>query len=391
VKQVRLLSLVALFFLITGFQGVHAETGVTDTEIVLGVHSEQTGPRSLFGVIQRVMKAYFDMINEQGGVNGRKIKFLIEDAAGNAQQTVQVTKKLVEKDNIFAMVTGQGPNHIAVYKYLRDKKVPDVLFLDSNTAYTNPPVTGTYSWTPTFKREAEYFGEYAAKKWPGKKLGILVPETEEGKEAATALEDKVKGKMTVAAKEEVKWAAPNSNAQILNLKKAGVDVVYMLGTPPVIAAAMKFAKEQGLKAQWIVGHWGCSKFLIDLAGKDATEGTISHYYTFFETDTELPQVQKFLDFAKKHAPNEKIASITLGGYAIAEVTVEALKRAGKNLTREGFNKAFEGMTGYKCSVCRTPTTISKGQHVYQNVVSALTVKDGKWVPLQDPLLPPKEK
>lgn len=367
-------------FMLTGLRA-HAEDGVTDTEIVLGTHSPQTGVFSHYGVTVRVMKAYFDSINEKGGINGRKIKFLIEDSAFNAQQALQVTKKLVEKDKVFAIVTAGGAPHLAVYQYLRSKKVPDLWIFDPSTPFTVPAFKSTFGFSPHLTDDAKMTAEYLVKKWSGKKMGIIGGDLGFMKEATEVMKKDINGKLNILPVQEVAMSATNGDSQILNLKKENPDVVWINAQGPIVPKILKFANEQGFHPQWILMYGNANSLVLNLAPKEATNGAISSYYLYNETDTDLPGIKEHLALLKARLPHEKPSALTIVGQAQAEAVVATLEKAGKNLTRENAIKAAEEFKDWKCTVCRASVSTSPTQHVLMAGLVPLVAHDGKWMPL----------
>jgi len=376
--------LVSISVLLFAFVGRADEPGITDTEIVIGNHSMQTGVAAVFGSFQRVMKAYFDMINEKGGVNGRKIKFLIEDNGTNPQQALQVTKKLVESEHVFAMVANQGPPHLAVYRYLREKKVPDLWVAAPGGQFTEPVDHYTFAFSPSMHVEASYFGNYVLKHWPKKKIGILAQETADSKQGVQIFTETVKGKADVVATEYVSMSAQqNSTAQVLNLKKAGAEVVFVGAALPLSAMMIKFAAEQDYHPQWVMQYYNCNSNFLDLAGKATAEGVISWQPVLFHDDVDNQAIKKHLEFIKARLPNEKPSTLTVYGQAIAETFIETLKIAGRDLTRESLISAAESLKDYKCSVCRYANSTSPNKHLLLSTISPMVMRGGKWTPLTD--------
>jgi branched-chain amino acid transport system substrate-binding protein len=356
-----------------------AEPGVTDNEIKLGADSVQSGPKAAYGVTQRTMKAYFDMINEHGGVNGRKINYLVKDNADSGQQALQVVKKLVEDDNVFALV-GSGTNHNTTLHYLRENKIPDLWIMDPLPIFTEPMAKTTFAVSPNMSMEATFYADYILKHFAGKKIGILIANNDYGHSALEAFKKEIGDKAKILVEESDIRTEPIAKAQILNLKKEGVEVLYTTLPLPGFPATLNFAKEQGFKPQWFLAFYNSHSAVLKLSNKEALEGAITWYYTYTDLDTDNAAVKKHLEFMKKYAPNDKPSTVTLGAQAAAEVTIETLKRAGKNLTREGLLKAAESFKDWQCTVCRTPSSTSATNHSFitKSNVTLLVAHDGRW-------------
>lgn len=364
--------------------GVRAnEPGVTETEVKFGCHSPQTGQDSTYGAIQRVAKAYLEMINQQGGVNGRKIMLLNADNGSSNQQALQMIKKQVEEDSVFAVLGAGGRMHLAVYKYLRDKKVPDLLIATSGSEYTSPPHPNTFQFSPTTASEGQFFGSYFVKKWPTKKIGILYVDDSYGAASVDAFKKSADGRLNIVGAEgSDPRTDPSAKAQILNLKKKGAEVIFFAAPGSTGAGALKFAHDQGYSPQWVIGYSAARQATIDLAGKAAVEGVISWNYLYFETETDVPAIKAHLEFLKKYMPSEKPSSLTVTGQALGETAIELLKRAGKDLTREGILKAAASFVDWKCSICRSPSNTAV-DHLFSKPKVLMTIKDGRWVEIKE--------
>jgi len=356
------------------------EPGVTDTEVVIGAHTFLTGNLSIYGNYTKAQQAYYSMINDQGGINGRKIKFLVEDNAGNPQQALQMTKKLVERDNIFIMAGAIGIPHLPAAKYLEGKHIPDIWIGDLNTSLTEPVVHTRFAHHPSFQGEAEFLANFILKRWPGKKIGIVTGDFPDMKAEAAVF------KKIMAGKAELIWevaplSAPNANAQVLNLKKAGAEVVYLQLVIGLAGTFVKFASEQGYKPQYVTGFLSSNSSYVGLLGPLA-EGTVGWHYVFSDKDMDVPGIKRHMEIMAKYAPGVPISVMTVIGQAQAETIVETLTRAGKNLTREGVVTAAESFNNWKCTVCREGNSTSPTKHRFNTTYSPLVVKGGKWVSLQ---------
>lgn len=355
--------------------------GVTSTEIRLGNDSDQSGFFSGFGILQRAMKAYFDMINKKGGIYGRKIVFEIGDSASNAQHALQVIKKQVVEDQVLAVVGG-GVQHASVYRYLREQGVPDLWVAHSNSAYTTPTYPTTFGFSPTSAEEGKFYADFMAKHWPGKTVGILCVNNNIGNQGNEAFIRELKGRLKVVV-EVVDSSAGEAKAQVMNLKNAKADIVYLAIPGPIAAASLRFAHEQDFHPQWMLPFYDSYRATLDLAGKSAVEGAIGWYYTFTDSEVDEPAVRKHIEFMKAYLPNDKPSAGTLGGQALAELTVETLRRAGKNLTRESLLKAAESFRDWKCSVCRSSNSTGPDKHLFNTHIELLKVHDGHWIPYRD--------
>src|SRR3990170_2965129 len=238
--------------------------GVTDTEIKLGTHLplSQT-PAAAYAPIGNGMRVYFDYINDtQGGVYGRKITLLIGDDHYNPPDTVEVVRKLVEQDKVFAIVGGLGEStHLAVYKYLEERGVPDLFISSGISEWTEPLVRTRFGGNPVYITEGEMLGQYIAENHDGKMLGLLLQNDEFGFEGGDGILRGIEGSdVEVVATEyyeEVEW---DVTAQAQRLKNAGAEVVAAYAIPPPAASLVKAARE--------ILNWDAP---IIVTGVDATD------------------------------------------------------------------------------------------------------------------------
>ena len=173
--------------------------------------------------------------------------------------------------------------------------------------------------------------------------------------------------------------AANVNAQVLNLKNAGADVVYIQATPTHAASAIKFAAQQGWKPQFVISEVNFDVTVIRLAGADVMEGVVSGGYTKLPDDTSDPDVQKHHEFLKKYVPGVEPQGFSVYGHSVAELMVEILKKTGRNLTRESAIKAAESIRDFKCSLCLAPINMSEKDHAAFEGLRLGRVQNGKWV------------
>jgi branched-chain amino acid transport system substrate-binding protein len=361
-----------------------AVPGVTDTEIKIGAHTSLTGPIAVYNVIPKTSSGYFNMINEQGGINGRKITFLLEDDAYSPPKSVEVTKKLVEQDKIFAMFQGLGtPTHTAVLDYLKQNNVPDFFVATGASKWTVPVQPTVFGFQINYISEGKVLGKWIVDNYPNKKVGFLFQNDDFGKDGVKGAKEVLQGKLQFGPEESYEVTATNLNAQVLNLKNAGVDVVYSFGTPALTAAALKFAKQQGWNAQWVISAVNFDASTIKLAGADVIEGVVSGGSFKLPEDVDDPEVKKHIEFLKKYAPGVEAGTFTIFGQSMAELWVEVLKKAGRNLTRESVIKAAESIKGFKCSLCLGTINMSDKDHAPIEGMRLGQVKNGRWVYISD--------
>ncbi len=360
------------------------KTGVTDTEILVGNWGPQSGGAAAYGIVARVVDAYFKQINEAGGINSRKIKFIYEDDAYASAKTQAAVKKMVEQDKVFAFIGGIGTaNNLAVRDYLVENKVPNVAFATGSGALVNPPVKNQFGLLTNYTFEGTVFAQYAADQLKAKKVSILYQNDGFGKEGYQAFVKVAKEKgLDVVAEIPYDTGATDLSSQALKLQQANADLVFVNAVPGPAAAAMKEMDKLGYKPKFLLTFVLNDPGFFGAAGK-AAEGIYTSSFTPLP-DADDPKVAKYRDFMKKYLPNEQLGSFSLWGYLASEVFIEGLKRAGKDLSRESFVNALETIVDWKDSIA---TNISYGPNnrAPQNSIYIIQYKEGKFTKVTDPL------
>lgn len=362
-------------------------TGVTDTEITLGTHFPLSqSPAAAYAPIAYGMKAYFDYINDQGGVNGRKITFLIGDDHYNPPDTVEVVRKLVEQDKVFAIVAGLGEaTHSAVWKYLEERGVPDMFVTAGLLKWSEPPVHSRFAGSVDFVTEGRMLGKYVVENYPGKKLGLLLQNDEMGTDSEKGLKMALEGSdVEIVATETYEAINFEAVAQTQRLHNAGAEVVIAFAIPPQAASLTKTAREV---LNWdvpiLVSGICASEIFIQLAGEEDAEGVISIVMGHQVYETDHPAIQKHYEIMEKYGGGTPASNFSLYGAAMGELIVEVLNRAGRDLTRESFLDAAESIRGWVCSACMVPMSLSPTDHRPLEIEMYNRVEGGKWVSFGD--------
>jgi len=322
--------------------------GVSDTEIVIGQWGPQTGPAALWGAVARGSAAYFKMINDEGGINGRKIRYIHRDDAYQPAKTKAIVKELVEKEGTFAFVGGVGTGSgMAVKNYLEQNQVPWVGPSTGSLHFCYPPAKYLFTVYPTYSDEASILVDYAINTLSKKKIAIIYQNDDYGKGGLIGARLAMKSN----GLEFVEVVAVNPvdtdlSSHILKLKEAGADAVITYLLPKQAAISLGTAMKFDFKPQWIA-----SSTLSDMPlmiaitkglWKDVIFSSISE-----PADKKNPLMVKYKKAQEKYAPDEKWTTFYYAGFVFAEPLVEGLKRAGKNLTPESFIKAMESIKSFK--------------------------------------------
>ena len=322
------------------------DTGATDTEIKIGNIMPYSGPASAYGVIGKTEAAYFKMINDKGGINGRKINFVTYDDAYSPPKAVEQVRKLVESDEVLAVFNPLGtPSNIPVQKYLNSRKVPQLFVASGATKWNDP---GNFPWTmggqPSYQSEARIYAKYLMKEKPDARIGVLYQNDDFGKDYLKGLKDGLGTKASmIAAEESYETSEPTIENHIVKLKAAGVDVFISITTPKFGAQAIKRIAELDWKPLHIVSSVSASVGgVIKPAGFENAQGILSAAYAKDGSDPQWdsdPGMKKFFAFLEKYYPEgNRTNSWVVYGYGAAQTLVKVLELCGDNLTRENVMK-----------------------------------------------------
>src|ERR1700727_1933771 len=259
------------------------DTGATDTEIKIGQTVPFSGPASAYATIGKAQAAYFKMINEQGGVNGRKINLIQYDDAYSPPKAVEQVRKLVESDEVLLTFQIIGtPSNAAVQKYLNAKKVPQLFAATGASKFTDPK---NFPWTlgfnPNYFVEGRIYGQYILKEYPNAKVGVLYQNDDLGKDYLNGIKSGLgdKAAKMIVAEASYEVSDPTIDSQILKIKSAGVDVLFSASTPKQAAQAIKKNADLGWKTLHILDINATSVgAVMQPAGLDASKGVISVNY-----------------------------------------------------------------------------------------------------------------
>jgi ABC-type branched-subunit amino acid transport system substrate-binding protein len=318
------------------------DPGATDTEIKIGQTVPFSGPASAYATIGKAQAAYFNMINEQGGVNGRKINLIQYDDAYSPPKAVEQVRKLVESDEVLLTFQIIGtPSNAAVQKYLNAKKVPQLFAATGASKFTDPK---NFPWTlgfnPNYFVEGRIYGQYILKEHPNAKVGVLYQNDDLGRDYLNGIKaglgDKAATMIVAEASYEV--SDPTIDSQILKLKSAGADLLFSASTPKFAAQTIKKVAELGWKPVHILDINATSVgAVMQPAGLEASKGVISVNYGKDPLDPtwkDDPGMKKYLDFMAKYYPEgDKNSSFNAYGYSTAQLMAHVLKQSGDDLTR----------------------------------------------------------
>jgi ABC-type branched-subunit amino acid transport system substrate-binding protein len=327
----------------TGFAQKRYDSGATDKEIKIGNINPYSGPASAYGAIGKSMDAYFKKINAEGGVNGRMIKFITLDDGYNPSRTLEMARKLAEEEEVLATVGVLGtPTNSAIHKYMNQKKMPQLFVATGATKWGDPKnFPWTMGWQPNYQGESMIYAQHLLESKPNAKVGILYQNDDYGKDYLKGfldgLGDKGKGMIVKQLTYEVTDATVDS--QMVELKASGADVFFNITTPKFAAQAIKKAAEIGWKPQHYLNNVSNSVGAVMLpAGAENGVGILSVFYLKDPTDSQwanTPEFKEWLTFMQRYMPGADLKDLNyVFGYTLAQGTVQVLRQAGDNLTRE---------------------------------------------------------
>jgi branched-chain amino acid transport system substrate-binding protein len=353
--------------------------GVTDTEVVVGSWGPQDGPAGAYGAIDRTLDAYFKMINDQGGINGRKIRFIYENDSYQPAKTVAAVKKLVEEDKVFALCGGLGtPNNLAVMDYLVQNNVPHVAPATGTTALAVPLKKNVYAIQLNYTTEGTLLTQYALDQLSAKKFAVFYQNDAFGKEGLDAVQAELKKRgLPAATGVSYETADTNFSAQALKLQTSGADTVILYAVPKPGGSIIAEMGKIGFKPKLLSSNVINDPAIFQLAGP-AIEGMLIGAWLPASDDVSNPKIVEYQAFMAKYAPKEQIGGFSLTGYTYAQVMVEALKRAGKELTREGFVQSLDQMQDFTGSPLPS-LSYSATDHAGVKAAYFQAAKDGKFV------------
>jgi branched-chain amino acid transport system substrate-binding protein len=348
-----------------GASGANAP-GVTDTEILIGTHMPLTGPAAAgYSKIAPASKAYFDYVNANGGVHGRKITYKVMDDTYNPATTQQVVRELVLQDKVFAIFNGLGtPTHTGVLDFLKTNRVPDLFVSSGSRSWDQPQkYPGTFGFNPDYTVEGKILGTYVKTNFAGKKVCFLGQDDDFGRDSLLGFEKGLGAPVT--AKQTYVTSNPNVGPQIGAFKSAACEVV-MLGTiPGFTALSLGTAAKIGYRPQFVVSNVGADPATLTkslgTAAPALLEGVLADGYLPLSTEEADPWIQLFKKVNTAHNGNAEFDNLVVYGMSSAYLLVQALQAAGKDLTREGIIEAVQ-KGGFAGGPGLAPLRFSKDDH-----------------------------
>ena len=370
----------------------HYGPGVTDAEIKIGQTMPYSGPLSAFGTIGRAEAAFFDMINQQGGVNGRKIRLISLDDGYSPPRTIEQTRKLVESEEVLLLFSSFGtPTNTATLKYLNAKHVPQLLIAATGMKWGDPhSAPWTMAFLPSQLTGSAGYAQYVLKNRPDAKIAVLYQNDDFGKGYVDGLKRGLGDKAATMIVKEVPYdlSFPTVDSQVLQLQASGANVLFSASFPKFAAQAFTKANDLGWKPlHLIVGAAAPTLVRMDGVGKENAAGIVSGLFLKDigepTWDNEKP-VQDFRAFAREYMPDSAPSDPNLAmGYSEGETLVRILQQCGDDLSRENLIKQATNVHGLQLSMFLPGITIDispEDRSAWKNL--QIVKFDGKrWQPL----------
>jgi branched-chain amino acid transport system substrate-binding protein len=327
---------------------VHAETvGVTATEIKIGHTNPYSGNFSAYGAIGKTIGAYFKKVNEEGGINGRKINFITYDDAYSPPKTVEMVRRLVEQDQVAFLFNTLGtPTNSAIHKYVNQRKVPHLFVATGATKWGDPKnFPWTMGWQPTYQAEGHIYAQYVLKNIPDAKIGILYQNDDYGKDYLKGFKDALgdAAKKLIVSEQTYEGTDTTVDSQVVNLKSSGANVFFNISTPKFAAQAIKKSADIGWKPVHFLNNVSSSiGAVLKPAGLENSKGLITALYAKDYDDPEWKNdkaMKEWEAFIKKYNPDANLHdSFNIYAYNVAQTMVQVLKQCGNDLSRENIMK-----------------------------------------------------
>jgi len=364
------------------------DTGASDTEIKIGNIVPYSGPASAYGTVGKAMAAVFKRVNDEGGINGRKINFISYDDAYSPPKTVEQARKLIESDEVLLLFGTLGTaSNSAIQKYVNAKKIPQLFVATGATKWNEPKrFPWTMGWLPSYQSEAHIYAKYLIKDQPSAKIAVLYHNDDMGKDYLKGLTDGMTSDPSrIVAQESYEISEPTIESHIVKLKSYNPDAIVFFTTPKFGAQAIKKLGEMNWKPLTIVSNVSASTATVMRpAGIDNSQGVISAAYAKDVSDPQWsndPGVAAFKDLLAKYLPEANpVDASALTGYNMATTMVEVLRRCGDELTRANVMKQAANLKQFAQGGLLPGVTISTSPDDFQPIdqLQLMQFKGERW-------------
>jgi branched-chain amino acid transport system substrate-binding protein len=392
----RTIPLVMAIVLWPGFTNADliSDGGVSDSEIRIGNIMPYTGPLAAFGTIGRAEAAYFDMVNDNGGINGRKVKFISYDDSSNPATAVKQTQQLVETDKVLLMFGSFGtPGNLATRNYLNERKTPQLFVASGDNEWANPRAfPWSMGWQPTFRAEGRIYANYIQAAYPGRKIAMLWQNDPFGRELFQGLQEGL-GDLARMIVADTTLDLSNSSSldeQIKVLKSSGAEILVFDLAPAVAAQVLRKTAELDWRPVYLLANASASiANTLRPAGLQNASGVISTSFLKDASDPawkDDPAMKAWSSFMDKYYPDgDKDDTNAVFGYAVAETLFQVLSQCGDDLSRENVMRQAASLRGYQSSVALPGITFNTGPADFHPIKQQRLVQfDGTaWQPIGD--------
>ena len=344
------------------------DPGASDAEIKIGNTMPYSGPASSYGVIGKTEAAYFNKVNAEGGINGRKINFISYDDAYSPPKAIEQARKLVEGDEVLFLFQPLGtPSNSAIQKYMNAKKVPQLFVATGATKWGDPKnFPWTMGWQPNYQSEGRIYAKYILDHFPSSKIAVFWQNDDAGRDQVKGLRDGLgdKANMIIADK-SYEVSDPSIDSQIVALHDSGADIFFSWAAPKGSAQAIRKVGELGWKPKFFLANVSTSVAgVLKPAGIEFAKDIISTAYLKDPTDPawkDDPGVKTWREFMDKYYPDgDKTNNNNIYGYAAAQTMVQVLKQCGDELTRENVMKQAASLKNFSSDVMLPGIKVNTG-------------------------------
>ena len=363
-------------------------TAFAQKTIKIGNTNPYSGPASAYGAIGQSIGAYWKMVNDQGGINGRKVEFITYDDGYSPPKTVEMTRRLVEQDEVLLIFQPLGtPPNSAIHKYMNAKKVPQLFVATGATKWNDPKkYPWTMGWQPNYQTEGRIYAEHILKNNPKAKIGVLYQNDDYGKDYLKGFRDGLGDKASSMIVSEVSYevADPTVDSQMVQLQASGADTFFNITTPKFAAQAIRKAYDSGWKPTHYLNNVSNSiGSVLKPAGLDKSVGLISTFYLKDPADPQWkddPAIKEWRAFKDKYDLAKLPDQFTSYGMAVSQTLHQVLKQAGNDLSRANIMKQAANLKNFRSDLLLPGIRINTSSTDYAPIESEQLVRfDGeKW-------------
>ncbi len=359
------------------------DPGASDKAIKIGNTNPYSGPASGYGTIGKSIAAYWKMVNEQGGINGRMIEWISYDDGYSPPKTVEMARKLVEQDQVLLLFQTLGtPPNTAIHKYMNSKKVPQAFVATGATKWNDARnFPWTMGWQPNYQTEGRIYAEHILKNNPKAKIGVLYQNDDYGKDYLKGFKDGLGDKASGMIVKEVSYEVtdPTVDSQMVQLQAAGADTFFNITTPKFAAQAIRKAYDTGWKPTHYLNNVSASiGSVLKPAGLEKSVGLISTQYFKDPNDQQWqddPAVKEWRAFMSRYYPEGNTADpFNVYGYTVAQTLHQVLKQAGDNLTRANIIRHAANLRDFRPETLLPGIRINTGANDYAPIESEQLIR-----------------